>query len=78
MVRRRVGVESRELGPADGQHLDRGVELHRAGAEWDHRGVEGEILRLEAVQVAEHLVFPAVAVEHRMAEEVAGPGEHGG
>ena len=62
-------VEFAELGPRDGEHLGGGVELHRARPERDHRVAEGEILRLEPLDVAEHLVLGVVAVEGRVREE---------
>ena len=41
------GVELPELGPGDRDHLRRRVELHRAGAERDHRVGEREVARLQ-------------------------------
>ena len=46
LVLRREGVEVGELGPGDRDHLGGGVELHGAGAERDHRAVEGDVLGL--------------------------------
>ena len=60
LVLRREGVEVGELGPGDRDHLGGGVELHGAGAERDHRPVEGDVLGLEAAQVAQHLGLAAV------------------
>jgi hypothetical protein len=57
------------LRPGDGQHLGGGVELHRARAERDHRVAERKILRLEALQVAQHLVFAVVRIEDRGGQE---------
>jgi hypothetical protein len=61
---RRERVQPAELGPGDGEHLARGVELHRARAERDHRVAEREVLRLQPADVAEHLVLGVIAVEH--------------
>ena len=36
-------MDRRPLGPADRCHLRRRVQLHRAGAERDHRSVEGDV-----------------------------------
>ena len=65
-------VEVRELRPRDRQHLGRGVELHRAGAERDHRAVEREVAVGQPAQVAEQLVLAVVAVEDRVGEELTG------
>ena len=47
----------------------RRVELHRARAQRDHRAIEREVLVGEPAQVAQHLRFAVIAVEHRMREE---------
>ncbi len=64
--------------PTSGQvtrhHLARGVQLHRAGAERDHRRRERQVARLQPLDVAEHLVLGVVAVEDRVGQEVRGPG----
>jgi hypothetical protein len=41
------GWSAPELGPGDRDHLGRGVELHRAGAERNHRGVSERSRALE-------------------------------
>ncbi len=63
-------VEVGEFGPGDRQHLAGGVELHGARAERNHRPVERQVLVAEPAQVAEHLVFGVVPLEHRLREEV--------
>ncbi len=73
-----VGVDAGELGPADRLHLGRGVELHRAGAQRDHRPVERDVLVLKLAQVAEHRGLGTVGVEHRVGEEVRGAQQPGG
>ena len=45
---RREGVDAAEAGPRDRHHLGGRVELHGAGAERDHRLIEGEVLSLQA------------------------------
>jgi hypothetical protein len=37
LIQRRKGMQMAEAGPGHGEHLGRGVELHGAGAEGDHR-----------------------------------------
>src|SRR3546814_3857844 len=41
-------------------------------AERDHRAVEGDVLGLQAAQVAQHLGLGVIAIEHRMREVAAG------
>ena len=61
-------VQIGEFGPGDGDHLNRGVELHRAGAKRDHRTVQRQITVGEAAHIARHLSLGAVPVEGRMGE----------
>ena len=63
-------VQRRELGPADRLHLGRRVELHRAGAERDHRPVQGDVGVGEPPQVAQQRGLAAVGVEHRVGQEL--------
>ncbi len=60
----RERMHPRELFPRHRIHLARGVEFHRAGAERDHRRIEADVLALEAADVAHHLAFGAMRVEH--------------
>ena len=55
-----------ELPPAHRHHLGRGVQLHGAGAERDHRRGEREVPRLEPLDVAQHLGLGVVPVEDRV------------
>ena len=71
LVGRGEGVQFAELGPGDRDHLGGGVQLHRAGAERDHRAVQRDVLACEPAQVAQHLGLAAVAVEHRVGQEAA-------
>ena len=75
LVERRERMDRRELGPGDGLHLGRRVELHRARAERDHRAIERDVAARERAQVAQHLRLGAVRAEHRMREEVRAAGE---
>ena len=52
-------------------HFGRRVELHRAGAERDHRPVERQILVGEPAQEAHHLGFRTVFAEDGLGEEPA-------
>ena len=64
--RLRVGgerVDVGELGPGDGDHFARRVQLHGARAERDHGAVQRQVLVGQAAQVAQHFVFRVVAVE---------------
>ena len=57
-----------ELRPGDRQHLGRGVELHRAGAERNHGAIKREVAIREATHVAGHLAFRPVHVKDRMGQ----------
>ena len=71
-------VQLADLGPGHRDHLGGPVELHRAGAERDHRVREREVARLQPAQVAQHLVLGVVPVEDRVAEERVLPRVGGG
>ena len=58
-----------ELRPRDRKHFRRRVQLHRAGAERDHRSRERKIARLQTAEVAEHFRFSVMRVEDGMSEE---------
>ncbi len=72
LVGRHEGMDFRKLRPGDRQHFRCRVELHRAGAEGDHRAVERQIAIGEAAHVARHLALGAVHVKDRMGEIGAG------
>ncbi len=69
LVGRAERVQLGEFRPGDRDHLGGGVQLHGAGAQRDHRLVQGQILALQGVHVAHHLGFAVVAVKHRMGED---------
>ena len=64
--------------PAQRHHFRGGIELHGAGAQGDHRLVEREILGFQPLEVAQHLGFGVIAVEHRLGEKRGFAGERGG
>ena len=68
---RRERMNLRELRPRHGKHLRRGVELHRAGAERNHRSRERQVARFEPLDVAQHLGLGVVAVEDGVLEEIS-------
>ena len=76
--RGRERVQPGELRPGDRLHLGGRVQLHRAGAERDHRPVEGHVEVGQAAQVAQHPGLAAVRAEHRVGEELGGPGQRRG
>ena len=69
LLERREGMDRRELRPRHRNHLGRRIQLHRAGAERNHRAVEADVLALEALQVAHHLRFRPMRRENRMRHE---------
>ncbi len=72
LVGGRERMHAPELRPRHRLHVGRGVQLHRAGAERDHRGVEADVLALERLQETHHRRFRVIAVEHRVREERGG------
>jgi hypothetical protein len=78
LIGRGEGMQVAELGPGHGAHLRGGVQLHRAGAQRDHRLHEREVAALQAGQVTEHLRLGLVLVEHRMPQEAALAGQGAG
>ena len=57
-----------EFRPGDRDHLCGGVQLHGARAERNHRLIQGNVPAFQAAQVAQHLGFTVVAVEHRVGQ----------
>jgi hypothetical protein len=55
-----------ELGPTNGQHLARGIELHGARSQGDHGCREGKVLRLEPPDIAQELRFGVMRVKDGM------------
>mmetsp|Transcript_10811 Transcript_10811/g.35494 ORF Transcript_10811/g.35494 Transcript_10811/m.35494 type:complete len:357 (-) Transcript_10811:963-2033(-) len=72
-----VRVHVARLVPRHRNHLRGCVELHGARPERDHRVHEREVLRLEARQIANHLVLGVVRVEDWLCEERGGALEPG-
>ena len=60
LIGRGEGVGIRDGGPAERGELGGSIELHGAGAEWNHGVGGGEILGGETADVAEQLVLVAV------------------
>ena len=66
---RRERMNLCKLRPRHGKHFRRRVQLHRAGAERNHRGRERKVARFEPLDVAEHLGLAVVAVEDGVLEK---------
>ena len=58
-----------QLGPADGDHLAGGIQLHGAAAQGNHGVGKGQVLVLQPLQVAQHLVLALVQVEDLVLQE---------
>ena len=67
------GVDIAKLGPCDGDHAARAVQLHRAASEGDHGVNQSEVLRCKVVDVAQHLGLRMVFVEHRVRQVLRRP-----
>ena len=72
LVLRDQRVNIRELGPGDGLHLSRCVQLHSARTQRNHSAVKRQVLISEVTQVAHHLGLGAVLVENRVLHVVIG------
>ena len=70
LISRSERVNSTELGPSHGHQARRAVEFHGAASQWNHCVDQTEILRLQVVDVTEHLRFRVVCVEHLVREEL--------
>ena len=57
LFQRRERMNLRELRPGNREHFRRGVQLHRAGAERDHRSRERQVARFQPLDVAQHFGF---------------------
>lgn len=74
------GMQAGDGFPGEGEHFRRGVELHRAGAQGNHRSGEREIPALQTADVAQHLGLRMMVEENGVAEtgrgafDVGGPG----
>ena len=58
-----------KLRPRDRQHLRRGIQLHCAGSERDHRTVQRQVAIAETSQVSKHFMFGVISLEHRLRQE---------
>ena len=69
LLQRRERMNLPELRPRHRKHFRRRVQLHRAGAERNHRMRERKILAIRAASCSEASRFRSGAVEDRMREE---------
>ena len=70
-----VGVQVAKLRPAEGEHLDGGIQLHRAGTERDHGVCQGEIPSFQFLNVPHQLSFRMIAVKNILHHEIIIPTE---
>ena len=68
LIAGRERMERREARPRDREHLDGGVELHRARAQRNHRAIEREVFVGEPTQIPKHLRLRAMRREDGMRE----------
>ena len=69
LINRAERVQFSKFRPGNWDHFRRGVQLHGAGTQRDHRLVQRQIFTLQRVHVAHHLGFAVIAVKHRMAQD---------
>ncbi len=61
-----------ELRPGNRDHFRSGVQLHGAGTERNHATIQRQITVSEEAQIAQHLGFRVIGVEHRMGQKRGG------
>ena len=71
LLARRERVQRGEFGPGQWNHLGGGIELHGAGAQWNHRAIERKIAIAQLAHIAQQLGLGAMGVEYRMGQERA-------
>src|SRR4051812_49020818 len=64
-------MKPRNLRPGYRKHFSRCVELHGAGAQWNHRGCQTQILGFEPADIAQQLGLGMMGVKNRMGEKWA-------
>ena len=69
LIVRREWMQLRKLRPRDRKHFRRGVQLHRARSERNHRSRERKIARLEPAEITQHLGLGVMGVEDGVGEE---------
>ena len=58
-----------ELAIGQCLQLDRRVQLHGAGAKWDHGAVQRDIAPRETTHIAHHLGLRVIALEYRVGQD---------
>jgi len=66
-------MDGAEVGPCHRYQTRRAVEFHGAASQGNHRMNETEILRLQVVDVTEHLSLRVMRIEHRVMQELGLP-----
>ena len=61
-------MQVRKSRIADGLHLSCGIQLHGAGAQGNHSGIEREITGLQSVQITHHPRLGMIGVENWMSQ----------
>src|SRR6267143_6732133 len=70
LIARRKRMPPGKFRPRDWEHLRRCIQLHRAGAERNHRMTKRQVARLESPQVTKHLSFRVMGIENRMSKKL--------
>ena len=73
LINRSERVDSAEVGPCHGYHTRRAIEFHSTASQWNHRVDETKILRLQVIDITEHLGFRVMRIEHWVREELGIP-----
>ena len=61
-------MHTHKFRTAEGQHFCRSIQLHGAGAKGNHGVGKGDILTVKALDIAHHLRFRMIFIEHFMCQ----------
>ena len=76
LIDRHAGVQIGKFWLSHRDHLNGGIQLHRAAAQWDHSPVQRQIAVRKAAHVARNFGLGAVEVENGMGE-IGAVAQHG-
>ena len=69
LIERREWMQFGEGGPGHSEHLRGPVELHRAGPEWNHTTIKGQITICKLAHIAHHFSLGMVFLKCLMRQK---------
>ncbi len=67
-------MQVRKLGPGNGNHLGRCIQLHGARAQWNHAAVQCQVFIGQTAQITQHIGFGMNTGKNRMRQNSRLPG----